>query len=70
MKTIEFWLVRHGQTEENVKKVLCGQQGGTLTQIGIKQAESLGKRLSNEKFDFIYVSDLARTRHTFECIQK
>ncbi|CAK78968.1 unnamed protein product (macronuclear) [Paramecium tetraurelia] len=69
-KTIQIWLVRHGQTEGNKLQILQGQDDGQLSALGIKQAEALGKRIKKEIFDVVYVSDLARTKQTFELIQK
>ena len=34
----ELWIVRHGETEANVKKLIQGHQGGKLTKRGIEQA--------------------------------
>ncbi len=62
--------VRHGETEENRKRINQGQQGGILTELGIEQAKKLGERLKNEKIDKIYVSDLKRTVDTAKEIIK
>ncbi|CAD8047559.1 unnamed protein product [Paramecium sonneborni] len=69
-KTIQIWLVRHGQTEGNKLQILQGQDDGQLSALGVKQAEALGKRIKKENFDIVFVSDLARTKQTFELIQK
>ena len=45
-----------------------GQGEGQLTDLGKQQANNLGKRLSNIKFDHVYCSDLNRTRQTLEGI--
>jgi len=57
-------LVRHGETEENLKKISQGQTMGTLSSEGINQAKKLAKRFEKEKIDFIYSSDLQRTKDT------
>jgi len=57
-------VVRHGETEENSKKIMTGQTGGKLTEQGGAQAKKLAERLKNEKIDFIYSSDLLRTKET------
>ncbi|CAD8045668.1 unnamed protein product [Paramecium sonneborni] len=69
-KAIQIWLVRHGQTEGNKLQILQGQDDGQLSALGVKQAEALGKRIKKENFDIVFVSDLARTKQTFELIQK
>lgn len=62
-------LVRHGETEENVKGISQGTLPGTLTQKGLEQASKVGLRLKDEKIDFIYVSDLKRTVDTYDKIK-
>lgn len=59
-------LVRHGETEENKKKIWQGQTEGTLSEEGEGQVKKLTKRLEKEKIDAIYCSDLQRTRNTIK----
>lgn len=59
---------RHGQTHDNISGTLAGQAPGKLTELGIKQARLTGQRLKHEKFDHVYVSDLARTKDTYKAI--
>jgi broad specificity phosphatase PhoE len=54
-------IVRHGETHENVAKIIQGQTDGKLTELGIEQARTVGVRLKDEKIDIAYVSDLERT---------
>ena len=63
---MEFWIVRHGQTVGNVNREIQGQMEGELTPIGIKQAQLTGKALQKVQFREAYVSNLARTMHTFQ----
>jgi broad specificity phosphatase PhoE len=63
---MEFWIVRHGQTVGNVNHEIQGQMEGELTPIGIKQAQLTGKALQKVQFEEAYVSNLARTMHTFQ----
>jgi broad specificity phosphatase PhoE len=63
-------LVRHGETEENKKGILQGHMHGTLSKEGIDQAKRLAKRLSKEKIDAIYSSDLKRAADTAKEIVK
>lgn len=69
--SIRLVFTRHGETEENAKGIICGQQPGTLTKVGVAQAKKIGVYLKdqNEQFDQIYVSDLGRTVATFENIK-
>jgi probable phosphoglycerate mutase len=59
-----FYIVRHGETEWNVKKLLQGHGDSPLTSDGINQVSDLAKKLSNIHFDHVYSSDLMRARRT------
>lgn len=63
-------LTRHGRTEDNENGVIQGHLPGKLTLQGLEQAKNLALRLSNEKIDHIYSSDLARAVDTAEEIAK
>lgn len=65
---LQLYIARHGQTEENVQRILQGQMPGHLTPEGISQAEQLSKKLSQEEFDFIVSSDLQRAIDTTRII--
>ncbi|MBR6339807.1 MAG: histidine phosphatase family protein [Alloprevotella sp.] len=57
-------IVRHGETEENVSRILQGHLPGKLTARGIQQAEALAQALKGETFDVLLTSDLARAHRT------
>jgi probable phosphoglycerate mutase len=59
---IQLYITRHGQTEENLQRILQGQMPGHLTQEGIHQAEELRERLKDIPFDCIFTSDLKRAK--------
>jgi len=64
-------LTRHGETIENKKNIVQGNKlQGTLSTLGIKQAEKLAQRLKNEKIDQIYSSNLKRASDTAKIIAK
>ena len=65
---IELYIARHGQTEENLRRILQGQMPGTLTEEGIHQAEELRDRLKDVEFGHIYSSDLRRALNTARII--
>lgn len=65
-----FSLVRHGESTYNQRKLVQGQSNSPLSEDGVLQAESLSKRLSNEKIDYVYTSDLLRATHTADIILK
>lgn len=51
--------------------MICGQQPGVLTKMGVTQAKKIGVHLEKHPlhFDCIYVSDLGRTVATFDNIK-
>lgn len=55
-----LYLVRHGETKDNVAKIMQGQRQGELTPTGIAQMEELAVSLSEIHFDSIISSDLQR----------
>ena len=63
-------IVRHGETEENAAGITQGHLPGRLSKFGKEQAQKLGERLKNEKIDFVYSSDLKRTKDTVKEILK
>ena len=63
-------LTRHGETIENAQGIHQGHLPGKLSDLGIKQAKKLAKRLKDEKIDVIYSSDLARAADTAKEILK
>lgn len=65
---IKLYIARHGQTEENVQRILQGQMPGHLTAEGIQQATELRDMLRNVHFDRIITSDLKRATDTARII--
>lgn len=57
-------LVRHGESEYNRIGRYQGQVDAPLSELGLRQAEALAKRLSSEKLDAIYASPLQRAYRT------
>jgi len=66
----ELILVRHGETVWNVEKVYRGRTDVNLNEVGIKQAELLGKYLGNWELDAIYSSPLRRALDTANIIAR
>lgn len=63
-------LVRHGQSEWNLKNLFTGWKDPDLTELGVEEARAAG-RVLNEKgisFDRGYSSNLARARNTLKII--
>ena len=67
---MELILSRHGETLENQQHILQGQLPGTLSPLGIAQAEKLADMLQNEVIDNIVSSDLARSYNTALAVAK
>ena len=67
---MKLLIVRHGETEENNKKILQGILPGRLTKLGEEQAKELGKKLKKYKIDKIYCSPIDRCRQTLELALK
>ena len=55
-----LYLVRHGETTDNIAKIMQGQRQGELAPTGIIQIEELAATLSDTHFDAIVSSDLRR----------
>lgn len=66
MKTVI--MVRHGQSESNVKKTFTGQLNALLTQTGREQALRMAQYLDKYRIDKIYVSSLERAVETAQPI--
>jgi hypothetical protein len=78
--TYIFYLIRHGQGEHNVLKGMSKKWGAlavsstykdpSLTNTGVQQAIEIGQKLQvildrqNQKVDYLFASDLKRTRQT------
>lgn len=61
-------IIRHGQTEENVRGLLQGHMPGHLTAEGRAEAEATARQLAGKSFDVLLCSDLARARRTADII--
>lgn len=67
---MRLFIVRHGETIENIDRIIQGQNYGKLSELGREQSRCLGMRLKDEEFDIIYSSDLKRVTDTAEEIAK
>ena len=65
---IKILLIRHGESDGNVKRKFSGFQDVDLTEKGIWQAKRLARRLERVQVNAVYCSDLKRARHTAEII--
>ena len=51
---VKLLLVRHGETVDNVNKIMQGQTQGELTEKGRIQAKELGEKLADMVFDAFF----------------
>ena len=63
-----LYLVRHGETVDNVNMIMQGQTQGQLTENGICQAQEVRDRMASENFAAIIASDLRRSVDTARII--
>lgn len=63
-------IMRHGETEENIKGIAQGQLPGNLSSNGEIQATKAAQELKNMNIDYIYSSDLRRAVQTTEILKK
>lgn len=61
---IKLYIIRHGQTDWNVKGLLQGATDIELNEEGINQAEELSKKMDLNQIDICFCSPLKRTKQT------
>ncbi|PRO65505.1 histidine phosphatase family protein [Alkalicoccus urumqiensis] len=59
-----MYLIRHGESEGNVQKIIQGQTDYPLSEAGMLQAEKLGRAFAEVNLDAVYSSDLTRAADT------
>ena len=65
---MKIYLVRHGQTDWNVKRIAQGRTDIPLNETGIAQAEALRDKIRNKTIDVCYSSPLSRAKRTAEIV--
>ena len=65
---MKLYLVRHGETELNVKKVYYGSTDCELTEKGKEQAVSLKTAFASVPLDLVLESPLKRAKTTVDLI--
>jgi len=66
----KIFILRHGQTDWNVKRLIQGQKNPPLNPAGKRNVKELEKELQHISFDVVYSSDLLRAKQTAEIIAK
>ena len=61
-------LVRHGQSDWNLKNLFTGWKDPGLTELGVAEAKSAGRKLREQglSFDIAFTSVLKRAQHTLD----
>ena len=69
---LRIFIIRHGQTEHNVLKILQGHKDIPINHTGFEQAEKLGVYLKETDihFDEVFSSDLIRCQETLQAVLK
>lgn len=68
--SVEIFIARHGQNEDNVNGILNGHRDLPLTDLGRQQARDLGEAIKDAglTFDVVYTSPLSRAKETAEIV--
>ncbi|MEI6529621.1 MAG: histidine phosphatase family protein [Candidatus Falkowbacteria bacterium] len=68
--SLNIYLTRHGQDEDNVNGILNGHRNQKLTDLGEDQARRLAGHIKSSALSFlaVYCSPLERAKHTAEII--
>ena len=61
---MKIYVIRHGESETNLRNCWCGWTDVSLTDKGRKDAENAGEFLKDITFDKVYSSDLKRAMET------
>lgn len=67
---MKIYIIRHGETDWNVKKMWQGTTDIPLNEKGVLQANQVAKRLENVNFERIFSSPLIRAKATAEAVGK
>lgn len=68
MAICKLYIVRHGETQWNLDKIVQGHTNIPLNVKGEMQAHERKEDLRNVDFDYVYSSDLIRAHRTVEII--
>ncbi len=60
----DVYVMRHGETEANVRQVLMGRGDSPFTEAGRRQPVAVATHLQDRKLTRIYSSPMARTQRT------
>ena len=67
---MRLYIIRHGETDWNRRRLLQGRSDIPLNENGLKLAEVTGEALQDVPFDLCIAGPLIRTRQTALCVLK
>lgn len=65
---LHLLFIRHGETQDNIDRILQGWRDTSLTSKGLREASVLADKLTSQRIDAIYHSPLIRITQTIEPI--
>ncbi len=65
---MKIYLIRHGKTEANVKRLYCGQTDVPLCQIGREELEQLKKEIDYPEASHFFYTGMKRTKETLKLL--
>ncbi len=65
---MKIYMVRHGETDWNVRGMFYGWYDCDINENGVAQATRLHEYFKDVEYDKVYCSDLLRARHTAEIV--
>lgn len=68
MNEVKLYLIRHGKTYCNEKKLYCGKSDVDLTENGIQELKEILKKTKYPKCDFYFTSGAKRANQTLEIL--
>jgi alpha-ribazole phosphatase len=66
----ELYIVRHGETDANIRMACLGHKDVPLNENGVEQVQHLAKKLIDVEFDAVYTSPLTRAIDTATPLKK
>jgi broad specificity phosphatase PhoE len=68
--TVEIYVMRHGETEANVRQILIGREDSPFTESGWQQPVEVARHLVGRDLARIYSSPMDRTQKTAALVQE
>ena len=66
---MSLYLIRHGETEDNLIRRIQGQSQTPLNELGVQQAHAIRLRIQDLNFDRVYCSKILRAIQTAQIIE-